>query len=381
MANALNLVFDGFFIHNLAGTDADIKVESLFYDRFEDFGLHLPHKADVNRLQMGIPYKAELRVLLLKHLELRKHKLRVGIVRKLNIIGHNRLKIRLRACRSSAQALTAVCFVKACQRAHHTGCRLVDSFKLTARIEPYLADFLLADAVTHPESTARHLDMCQALALIVTADFENLTGKITAVSGFTDDVFKAVEEFVDALQFESRAKEARESLSCLCQLSYIFYINFALFQIFIQQILTAHGKLLVGIGHTKADNLTCNFAFQLMQNILRRITGEVHFRNEYDRRHVVKLKKLPQRACVRLHTVKTADDKDGIVEHLQYALGFGRKVHVSRCVKQGKMGVPKLKMSLTCKDSDAALTLKGMGIHSSVAFVNPAKRAQFACSV
>ena len=32
MANALDCVFDGLFIHNLAGADADIKVKAFFYD-------------------------------------------------------------------------------------------------------------------------------------------------------------------------------------------------------------------------------------------------------------------------------------------------------------------------------------------------------------
>ena len=73
-----------------------------------------------------------------------------------------------------------------------------------------------------------------------------------------------------------------------------------------------------------------------------------------------------------LHTVRAADHKDRIIQHLQRAFGFGGKVHMSRRVKQGEYGVVGCEDGLLGKDGDAACAFVRQEVHDGVAVVDVA---------
>ena len=81
----------------------------------------------------------------------------------------------------------------------------------------------------------------------------------------------------------------------------------------------------------------------------------------------------PERARMRLHAVRAADDEHGVVEHLQGALGFGGKIDMAGRVQQGDRSVRQGKDGLLGKDGDAALPFEREGIEKGVAVIDAAQ--------
>ena len=55
MADAFDLVQNGFPVKHVALGDSDVKAETLMDDAFQDLGLHFAHQRHLDLLKPGIP--------------------------------------------------------------------------------------------------------------------------------------------------------------------------------------------------------------------------------------------------------------------------------------------------------------------------------------
>lgn len=105
----------------------------------------------------------------------------------------------------------------------------------------------------------------------------------------------------------------------------------------LEQFLAAQREVLGlgGVRHVHAAGAEA--AAQLREPLAPVRAREVHFVYEDENRHLIALQQPPERLRVALHAVRAADDQDGVVEHLQRALGLGGEVHVPRRVEQRQL--------------------------------------------
>ncbi len=87
---------------------------------------------------------------------------------------------------------------------------------------------------------------------------------------------------------------------------------------------------------------------------------------------------LPQGFCVGLDSLGAADHQNGVIQYIEGALHFRRKVHMTRRVKQGNGKAIPLQHGLFGKDSDTPLPLQLKGVQKSVPMIHPADTANIA---
>ena len=144
----------------------------------------------------------------------------------------------------------------------------------------------------------------------------------------------------------------------------------------LQQIFIAQGQVVSpgGVGQVHAAGPEP--AAQLAQAQRPVGAGQVHLVDEHEHRHPVTLQKPPQRFGMALDAVGAADDQDGVVHHLQSALGLGGKVHMAGGVQQRQLGAGQFQHRLLGKDRDAPRPLQRVGVEKGVPMVHPPQFAQ-----
>ena len=86
--------------------------------------------------------------------------------------------------------------------------------------------------------------------------------------------------------------------------------------------------------------------FQLCQNAFSVRSRLIHLVHKKKHRDLVLSKKSPQCLCMSLYSVCTAYYQDRCIQNLNGTLHFRGKIYMSRCIKQGYMGIPKVKYGL-----------------------------------
>ena len=89
----------------------------------------------------------------------------------------------------------------------------------------------------------------------------------------------------------------------------------------------------------------------------------------------------PQGEGVALDPVGSADDQNGVVQHLEGALHLAGEVHMAGGVQQGDGHGLQGEHRLFGEDGDAPLPLLGVGVQKGVPVVHPAQAAQLAAGV
>ena len=71
-----------------------------------------------------------------------------------------------------------------------------------------------------------------------------------------------------------------------------------------------------------------------------------------------------------LDTVRSADDENGVIENLEGALGFRRKIHMSRGIEEYDVQISELHAGLAGKDRDAAVPFDVICIEKCVPMIH-----------
>ena len=76
-----------------------------------------------------------------------------------------------------------------------------------------------------------------------------------------------------------------------------------------------------------------------------------------------------------LNARRTADDEHSAIEHLQRPFHLGRKIHMSRCVKQRQRAAGQREDSLLGKDRDTSAAFLRVGVEKCIAVTTAHCRA------
>ena len=79
---------------------------------------------------------------------------------------------------------------------------------------------------------------------------------------------------------------------------------------------------------------------------------------------------IPQRLRMPLHAVRAADHQNRSVQHLQRALHFRSKIHMSRRIQQRNLPSLERKLCLLGKNRDAALAFHGKRIQKRILMIH-----------
>ena len=340
-------------------------------------------------MKLAVPgRKAQLGVLLLQLAQLRQQHPAVAVRRQGHPIAHHRLQHRAHRLLTLPQPLAAPGSREPLDGAYAAGGNLVHRPEPASGVDPQLGGLFLAAAVGNgipdPQGPAGDLQVGQALALGVVADFEHPGGEGGGIGRRLHIPGQTLQKFVDALQLQSRAEPAGKHQSLTHQLPHQLLRHHAGIQIRLQSVLPAGGQLLhppVPGGGSEVDAPLPQFMAKAFHQAVPVAAAEVHFRHEQKRGHPVQLQQPPQGAGVGLDPVHAADDQDGIVQHRQGPLHLGRKVHMARGVQQRHLHVPQRQLRLAEKNGNAPLPLQQMAVHGSTAVVHPAQLPQLTGAV
>ena len=72
-----------------------------------------------------------------------------------------------------------------------------------------------------------------------------------------------------------------------------------------------------------------------------------------------------------LHTIRSIDYKDGIIQNLQCSLHLRREIHMPRRIQKSYPPVPQFKLCLFGKNRDSALPLQVIGVQISILMIHP----------
>ena len=193
----------------------------------------------------------------------------------------------------------------------------------------------------------------------------------------------------DPLQLQCRTKETRKQFPVADQFRNHSEVKSSLLEIGLHQFFPAHGYLLQkGVterlissliqtvdrpGHIDAGR--GQFPADLLQYVRRIGPRLIHFIDKEKRRDLISLTEFPERPGMSLHTIRSADHQDRIIQHLKGSLCFRRKIHMSRRVHQCNLQIPTMQSGLFGKNRDSSLPLHLKGVQEGIPVVHPAEGA------
>ena len=188
--------------------------------------------------------------------------------------------------------------------------------------------------------------MSKAVAAAVLRDFVDPCGKFVFVSRHLGVVFKAAQKILNAVEPERGTEKAGKNLSLCDRADYIRARDLAVFVKAVEQTFIAKRerfKKFIGIFLAEIHTVFAEPCAKIFRDSRLVRAAEIHFVHKNKARNVVAREQLPQGFGVALNSVGAADNEYGVVEHLQGALGLGRKIDVAGSVEQSKFGIAEAK--------------------------------------
>ena len=190
--------------------------------------------------------------------------------------------------------------------------------------------------IAHVQRPAGYFQKGQSGALRVFRDFIDLRRKRRRVGGHHGVIVQALQKRIHAGEFQRGAEQTREHMPRTNRrgnggrLHAVGIVEFAE-QRFVtfREGFKKSRRLQVG----KINARFAELAAQLTQYECFVRAVKIHFVDEQKTRHMVFFQKLPKGTGVALYAVRAADDKHCVIQYLQSAFGFGRKVNMTRRVK------------------------------------------------
>ena len=213
------------------------------------------------------------------------------------------------------------------------------------------------------------------------ANFEDPGAEGVGIVPGQQEPLQSREELLHPLQLQAGAEPAGENLTPGHGLRHRLLRHGPRLQVGLQQVLTAHGRLLGKVGGGHVGAVAAQFRPEFCQQLLPGAADEIHLGNEDHRRHPVVLQQAPQRPGVGLDAVDAADHQDGVVQHLQHPLRLAGEVHMAGRIQQGHVPVPQCELRLAHEDGDAPAALQLVDVHGGVAVVNAARLPQTAGTI
>ena len=391
MPHALDRRFDRLAIDDAARPERDRHAEAVEQKPLQHLELHLAHELHVQLAQLLVPHDVQLRVLLLQKPQPLHGRVRLAVrgqdhlVRQ-EAVEHRRGRIGLRA-----EPLARIRFCQPGDSADAAGRHRLRKAVLPARIDAELVGLFRPSPVPRAarkhrfdgQRAARHLEVRQPRALRVVADLVDLRAELLGVLRHGRVPRHAAQERFHAVELQGGAKPAGKQLPRGDQRPDLRRLHAAGLEVSGQRFLAAHRDVFqkIAVLCGKVDARGGKAALQRREQRRPVRPVEVHLVDEKERRHVVALEQLPERARVALHAVRAADDEHGVVEHLQRALHLARKVDVAGRVQQRKLDIAERQHGLLRKDRDAALALLHVGIEKGVLVVDAAELPQLPARV
>ena len=387
VADALHRPGDRLFVQDAALAEGDRQPKTALQQPLQNFQLHFAHQLHMHLGQVVAPGHVQLRVLVLQRAQRAQQCVRVGGGAAGAVVQH-RFQQRGFGVGLGPQALAGARAGRAGHRHHHAGLRGAHQPELAAVVQPQRVGFLAAGQHGfYRQRAAGHLQPGQPRAGVVLADLEHPRAKLRPGGRHARQRLQRAQQLVQALQAQRRAKKAGEHLPPRNGLHQRGGARRAGGQHFLHQRFAAQCQRL-GVGRGgKVYTAVAKTAAQLPQAHGGVGPRQVHLVHKHKRRHAVARQQLPQRLGVGLHAVGAADHQHRVVQHLQGALGLGRKIHMPRRVQQrqlgllGSIGRRQRQHGLLGKNRDAPRTLLRVGVQKGVAVVHPAQLAQRARAV
>ena len=204
-------------------------------------------------------------------------------------------------------------------------------------------------------------------------------GELSLIRRFGSIAVQGVQQFLYAVQFQSRAKKAGEELTIGDQLRKQRIRNAFSGKDAIHGGLAAEGNALrpFFIPGREIHTVVIQAMAQLFQDLVLLFTGQIPFRDKHKNRDPVFAEQAPQGLRMRLDPIGSADHQHGTVQDLQAALRLGGKIRVPRCIQQRHEQIGQFKERLFGKNRNAPLALQIVCIQEAVPVVHAAKLLQF----
>ena len=318
----------------------------------QNFQLNFTHQLQVDLAQSGVPRHMQLWILVLQGAQGQKGIVGVSSFRQLHPVVQHRFQHRLAGIRLYAKALSGIGFCGAQHRTDGARRGFADQAVFAAGVDPQLVGlfFKLHTGIWAGyqvgfdfQHAVRHFQVGHARAGFVCPDLEDARAKAAGVRRHAGIPLQTIEQVVNAIQPQSRAKIAGEHLPPRDCRDEIRLRHRSCCQHGFHQRFTAHAKGFGAFfrrnGGGKVHTAIPKAAPQLpqAQGFVR--TGQIHFVDIDKGWHMVALQQPPQCHRVALDAVRAGNDQHRIIQHLQRSLGLRRKVHVAGGIQQGDLGL------------------------------------------
>ena len=389
VSHALRGRGDRFPVQNRGRTEGDAETEALRDERLNHLALHLAHQAHMQLVPLPVPHEAELRILLLQRTQLLHRVDRIRSVGQQHAVCEHRLEQRAPLAGLHAQTLAGERLCQPRDGAHRAGLGLRYGRKARARVQPDLIRLLLPHRVRIERSAAVReqrfgaqppagdLHPCQADAALV-GDLEHPRAERIRVLRALGIARERAEQPIDALHAQRGAEQHRKELPREDRIGQLPVGQAAAGEIGLHERFGAHGRaVLYGCRILrKIDAVAVQLRSKPRKNRRLFRSGQIHFVDKQEHGHLKTPQQPPERAGVRLHAVRRADDQHGIVHHLQRALRLRGKVHMAGGVQQRDARAVRLQQRLLGEDGDAARAFDRMGIQKGVAVIHAAEPSE-----
>ena len=362
VAHALHGFGDGLLVQDAAGAELHVQAEPLCQQAAQHFQLHFAHELDMNLAQCFVPHHMELRFLFFQTVQLAQRGMDVGPLRQQHLIAQHRFQHRHIAVPLRAKAFARAGFGQAGDRAHlprgdGLGQRIFCAGiqpQLIGLFRPRLAVGLAGELGFHLQFSTCHPQPCQAGALLVLRNLEHLGPERFQRRSRTGEAVQPGQKCVHAVHFvrfgaaQRMAEPARENMPPGNGRDDVRIGQRSGIQHPFHQGFVAHCQCFIPVGLYCAEihKALAKATVQLGQQLFPALSGQVHLVHEYKGWHMVAPQQPPERLGVALHTVGAADHQHRIIQHLQSALGLGRKIHMARGVQQGDIGIARRQQGL-----------------------------------
>lgn len=349
MPDPLDGFRDGFFIHNPSVVKLHVHAVPLGNQADKHFRLYLPHDLRMDFAVALVPDDVQERFFLFKLLQFREDGTCVHVHRKGDPVTEDGFEVRVPRTFLRPESLTGVRSGKSRDGTDIPGGGTFEIFEFCTGVQADAGDFFfrgflrtereIRQRLTDTQRTARDFKVGQAHAAFVMRDFIDFRPEFFCGVLFFDGIlFESGKQSVHAVELETAAEEAREQLPFRDEPRDILFRDRTFFKVGFQHVLVGHGNafgaaVFVGIREINASR--AEIGVQSAHDVRCTADGEVHFRDEDERRDVIAFEQVPESFCVCLYALRTADDEDGTVENGKGTLGFRGKIDVSGRIKQG----------------------------------------------